>query len=107
MSRTVGARPARDSKSASTPDRFSPRDLLGALRRLAPDARQATRAGLRMRALTRETPGSLGMLLEQRAREAPHRTALVFEGSKWSYREFNAWSNRIAARLRAAGVQRG
>src|SRR5262245_3356386 len=93
--------------TASPRDRIAPRDMLNALVRLAPKARQATRAGVRMNSLKREMPGSLGVLLEERAREMPHRTALVFEGRKWSWREFNAWSNRLAARLRAAGVQRG
>src|SRR5262245_47941301 len=95
------------SGAATARERIASRDLLRALVRLAPKARQAARAGVRMGALKREMPGSLGMLLEERARDTPDRVALVFEGQQWTWREFNAWSNRIAARLRAAGVARG
>jgi acyl-CoA synthetase (AMP-forming)/AMP-acid ligase II len=93
--------------STESPQPIAARDLLRALARLAPEARRALRGGLGMAGLKAGTTGSIGLLLEQCAREHPARTALLFEGRRWTYREFNAWSNRLAARLRAAGVRRG
>lgn len=87
--------------------RIAAAELLRALLRLAPEAPQALRGALRMAGLEGESIGSIGLLLEECARKHPQRAALVFEGQCWSYREFNSWSNRLASRLRAAGVRRG
>jgi len=50
---------------------------------------------------------SIGLVIEQHAARTPDATALVFEGQRWSYAEFNAWANRIAGSLAAAGVKLG
>src|SRR5262249_21424126 len=42
----------------------------------------------------------------EQAAERPDAIALTFEGRSWSYAQLYAWSSRISARLRAAGVQR-
>lgn len=51
--------------------------------------------------------GSIGLVLEQRARQCPANPALMFGDQKWSYAEFNAWANRVAAVLRDQGVRAG
>ena len=54
-----------------------------------------------------DKPGSIGLLLERQAEKFPQRTALQFEDRRWTYAEFNAWVNRIAAVLRQQGVAPG
>ena len=54
-----------------------------------------------------DKPGSIGLLLERQAAKYPQRIALQFEDRRWSYAEFNAWVNRIAAVLRQQGVAPG
>lgn len=51
--------------------------------------------------------GSIGQVLAEHAARRPQATALLFEDQRWSYSEFNAWANRIAAVLRAHGVGNG
>jgi fatty-acyl-CoA synthase len=46
----------------------------------------------------------LGYWLTRRAALTPQRTALVFEGERWSYAEFNRRTNALAHGLRALGV---
>jgi fatty-acyl-CoA synthase len=49
----------------------------------------------------------LGYWLTRRAALTPHRSALVFEGERWDYAEFNRRANRLAHALRALGVSHG
>jgi len=51
--------------------------------------------------------GSIGARFADLARQHPDRPALIFEGRRWTYREFNAWANRIAHALNQAGIQSG
>ncbi|MFC0210898.1 non-ribosomal peptide synthase/polyketide synthase [Paenibacillus chartarius] len=44
-------------------------------------------------------------LFEEQAMKVPEQTALVFEGSRMTYRELNERANRLAHTLRAEGVQ--
>lgn len=46
-------------------------------------------------------------LIERTMREAPERTALVFEGRSLTYAELEEWSGRVAAELRDAGIGPG
>jgi long-chain acyl-CoA synthetase len=48
-------------------------------------------------------------LLEQRTRQHPGRTFLIFaeDGREWTYAEFNAAVDRVAAELARRGVRRG
>jgi amino acid adenylation domain-containing protein len=46
----------------------------------------------------------LHRLFEAQAARAPSAIALRFEGRQWTYAELNARANRLARRLRAAGV---
>lgn len=50
---------------------------------------------------------SIGLRLQRIAASAPDRTALIFEGRRWTYAEFNVWANRVADVLRQCGVARG
>ena len=77
-----------------------------ALRRL-PSALEALRATLKVYALRPDSPESMATVLEHQARRIPGHDCVVFEGQRWSYRDFNAWANRIAHVLRAQGVRRG
>jgi acyl-CoA synthetase (AMP-forming)/AMP-acid ligase II len=103
----MGSRQRGSEAGSDSAQRIALRELLRALLRLVPEAPRALRGGLRMAGVKGESIGSIGLLLEERAREHPERAALLFEGQRWSYREFNTWSNRLASRLRAAGVVRG
>ena len=50
---------------------------------------------------------SLGNWLAQRARRSPHRRALTFEGTTWTYAEMQDRIDRLAGGLRAHGVNHG
>jgi acyl-CoA synthetase (AMP-forming)/AMP-acid ligase II len=88
-------------------DRIEAGDIARAALGLIPETPRLLRAGLALAQLRPEAENSIGLLLEQRARATPWHTALVFEGERWSYHAFNAWANRIARALRAAGARRG
>src|SRR4030081_1844533 len=49
----------------------------------------------------------LGNWLYQRALRTPHRQALTFEGTTWTYGELQQRIDRLASALRANGVCRG
>ncbi|MFC7304022.1 long-chain fatty acid--CoA ligase [Streptomyces monticola] len=49
----------------------------------------------------------LGSWPARRARKTPHRTALVHDGTSYTYRELNERSTRLAYALRGAGIERG
>ena len=48
---------------------------------------------------------SVGAVLQARARDLADAPALLFEGRRWSYAEFNAWANRLAHAFAGAGVK--
>jgi len=50
---------------------------------------------------------NVGLFLTKRARLEPEKTALVFEGESFSYREFNERSNRWAHAFLDMGVRKG
>lgn len=50
---------------------------------------------------------SLGWALEQATRLNPDSPAVMDESRRLSYRQFNAWANRMAAVLKADGVKHG
>lgn len=82
-------------------------DLGRAALRLLPTARKALWATLKLFAVGSDSHQSIGQLLEQQAQERPDKVCLVFEGQRWSYRDFNAWANRIAHVLQQQGVRPG
>jgi len=50
---------------------------------------------------------NVGQLLTLQAAKFPERTALLFEGQKFTYREFNQRSNRLAHAFLRFGLQKG
>ncbi|KAK3917230.1 Long-chain fatty acid transport protein 4 [Frankliniella fusca] len=46
-------------------------------------------------------------IVERHAREAPGATCFLFEDQTWTYRDVNAYSNRVARAFQRAGVRRG
>ncbi|HOS87624.1 MAG TPA: hypothetical protein PLT46_10895, partial [Burkholderiaceae bacterium] len=63
---------------------------------LLPSAWHSLRATLKVYALTPDSRQSIGSILEHQAEDFPDKDCLLFEGQRWSYRDFNAWANRIA-----------
>lgn len=51
--------------------------------------------------------GSIGQTFAQQAARHPERQAVVCGDRRWTYAEFNAWANRCAHALQAAGVRQG
>ena len=51
--------------------------------------------------------GSIGQTFAQQAARHPQRPALVCGERRWTYAELNAWANRCAHALQAAGVHPG
>ncbi len=50
---------------------------------------------------------SLGRWFSDRARRTPHRRALTFEGTTWTYAEMQDRIDRLAGALRGHGVCHG
>ncbi|MEO7937844.1 MAG: AMP-binding protein [Burkholderiaceae bacterium] len=50
---------------------------------------------------------NLASTLTQTALKWPHKTGLVFEGQRWTYREWNKWVNRTANAFVNAGMRKG
>jgi amino acid adenylation domain-containing protein len=45
--------------------------------------------------------------IERQAAKAPNRVATICEGTEWTYRQLNEYSNRMARHLRRQGVKEG
>ena len=50
---------------------------------------------------------NLAATMTQSALKWPHKTALVFEGQRWTYGQWNDWVNRAAGAFAASGVVKG
>ncbi|MDH4458130.1 MAG: long-chain-acyl-CoA synthetase [Nevskia sp.] len=102
---TSSSKPAPDRDRSG--DRVQLVDLLKGVVETLPDVLKVQR-GLWNLATARPTSvGSIGLRLQQLAETQPHATALKFDDRRWTYAEFNAWANRVAAACRSAGVRRG
>ncbi len=80
--------------------------LRGALKTL-PDTLTVNRGLFNLVTLKPDTLNSIGLLIQRHAERTPSAPALLFEDQRWTYAEFNAWANRIAAVLKAQGVGSG
>lgn len=49
-------------------------------------------------------PATLSDLIAAAVAENPDGVAVAYDGKRWTYREFDAWTDRIAETLRAAGA---
>ncbi|MDP2094437.1 MAG: AMP-binding protein, partial [Hydrogenophaga sp.] len=52
-------------------------------------------------------PTSVGALLSDAARRFGDKTALVFEDQRWSFRQLDEASSRVAAQLQQRGIAAG
>lgn len=52
-------------------------------------------------------PLGLGLALEKSTRENPNGIAVLYEDTQLSYRQFNAWVNRVAHYLTSLGLKKG
>ena len=50
---------------------------------------------------------NLADILTQAASKWPNKSALVFEGRRWTYAQWNRWVNKTAHAFRAAGIGKG
>jgi acyl-CoA synthetase (AMP-forming)/AMP-acid ligase II len=97
----------------SVPAARSPSEKIGlmdfglAVLKLLPSARKILCATVKLHALTPDSEQSIGKILEKQALDQPERDCLLFEGQVWNYRDFNAWTNRIANVLQRHGVRPG
>jgi acyl-CoA synthetase (AMP-forming)/AMP-acid ligase II len=88
-------------------DTITLRDIARGVLRTLPDAFTVNKGLLNLLLAKPDKVGSIGLLVEQHALRSPQHPALLFEERQWTYAEFNAWANRIAAALRAQGVKPG
>ena len=88
-------------------DRIGLLDFGRAALGLLPSAISSLWATLKVYALTPDSHQSIGSILEYQAENVPDKDCLLFEGQRWSYRDFNAWANRIAHVLKTHGVGPG
>ena len=88
-------------------DRIGLLDFGRAALGLLPSAMSSLWATLKVYALTPDSHQSIGSILEHQAENIPDKDCLLFEGQRWTYRDFNAWANRIAHVLQQQGVQPG
>ena len=95
------------TETAKAADTIGWVDLARGLLRTVPDALSANRGLLGLATLKPDTFNSIGLHLDKLARKHPRRVALSFDERRWTYSEFNAWANRIAHVLRAAGIVAG
>jgi len=91
----------------SDTDRIRLRDIVHAAIKGLPDTPSVMRGLWNLATIKPDKKLSIGLVIERHAAATPHATALVFEDRRWSYAAFNAWANRIAGSLAAAGVKPG
>ncbi|MES2885351.1 MAG: long-chain-acyl-CoA synthetase [Pseudomonadota bacterium] len=88
-------------------ERIRLRDIVHAAVKNLPETPQVLRGLWNLVTIKPDKPISIGLLIERHAARTPGATALVFEQRQWTYASFNAWANRIAGSLAAAGVKPG
>ncbi|RZU38572.1 fatty-acyl-CoA synthase [Fluviicoccus keumensis] len=89
-------------------NRIGVRDIARGLLQAAPEMLDPNRANLlRLAGLNPDSRQSIGKVVEFWARWTPDRVALRFDDRAWTYRELNAWANRIAHLWAARGIGSG
>ena len=84
------------------------RDLAKGVRYMVPPLLDIQRGNLlRLAGLRPASKQSIGKVIEYWARRTPHNIALRFEDQQWTYAQFNAWANRLAACWAEQGVGPG
>ncbi|MEN8821605.1 MAG: long-chain-acyl-CoA synthetase [Abyssibacter sp.] len=82
-------------------------DIARGVVRCVPDTPSIARGLYQLVTIRPGSQQSIGRVIEHWADKTPNAPALRFEGRTWSYGEFNAWVNRIAAALAADGIAPG
>ena len=82
-------------------------DVLRGVLSTLPDTLTVNRGLFNLVTLKPDKQNSIGLLIQRYAERTPQAPALLFEGRRWSYAEFNGWANRIAAVLKARGIRSG
>ncbi len=83
------------------------RDIAKGVVSTLPDFMTVNKGLLQLISLRPQWRGSIGSIIEKHARNNGERVALAFEDRRWTYAEFNAWANQVAALLRSKGVGPG
>lgn len=83
------------------------RDLAGGVLTMMPETATVTRSLFNLITLKPHSQRSIGVIIEHWAAKTPNNIALRFEDQQWTYAEFNAWVNQIAAVYVANGIQQG
>ncbi|GAC1626082.1 MAG: long-chain-acyl-CoA synthetase [Nevskia sp.] len=96
------------SKPSDQPtDAIRLRDLARGLLGTLPDLPSVQRGLWNLVRLSPDSRESIGLRLELLASRQPQHPALKFDDQCWTYAEFNAWANRLAAVLKRHGVKSG
>lgn len=83
-------------------------DIARGLLQAAPEMLDINRGNLlRLAGLNPNSRQSIGKVVEFWARWTPDRIALQFDNQQWTYRELNAWANRLANLWAARGIGAG
>ncbi len=88
-------------------NRISFADLVRGYLRMLPDTLPIIRGLLYMARVSPNRAWSLGRLLETQAQRFPARPAIRFGDVEWTFREFNARVNQVAAVLQQQGIRSG
>lgn len=83
------------------------KDLARGFLQAVPEWRQMGRGLFQLATLRPDSRQSIGRIVEYWARRTPNQLALINEDRRWTYAEFNAWANRMAACFTAQGVRSG
>ncbi len=81
--------------------------LVGGVLRCLPELPRFMRGVWTLARFKPDQMGSIGQRFADLAASQPDHLAMIFEGRRWTYAEFNAWANRIAQTLSAEGIQPG
>lgn len=82
-------------------------DLAAGVARMIPETGTVTRSLYNLIHLKPSSQQSIALVVEHWAKKTPNNIALRFNDQQWTYAEFNAWANQIAAVYAANGVQQG
>ena len=84
------------------------RDIARGVLQAAPEMLDLNRGNLlRLAGLNPDSRQSIGKVVEFWARWTPDRVALRYDDRAWTYRELNAWANRLAHLWAARGIRSG
>lgn len=95
------------NKNADEGKRVAFNDIAQGVLQTVPDLKTLSSGFLNLARMSPLGRITIGKVVEFWARETPFQIAIKFEGKQWTYAEFNAWANRVAASFRAQGIGTG